>query len=121
MTITIPNWLPPRLNEFTDRHWAVRSRYKKAAKEMIGGYALLCRIPPAIGRRRVTLTLTMLPGQRRPDVDAYWKAVLDSLVCCKAIRGDDPKWVEIAPVVYRRGAEKATVIALEEIPRGDSA
>ena len=57
-------------------------RLKKADREVVGLHARLSGIPPATGRRRVSLVLTLAPRQRGGDPDAYWKSTLDALTAC---------------------------------------
>jgi Holliday junction resolvase RusA-like endonuclease len=52
---------------------------------------------------------------RAGDVDAYWKATLDGLVLNGLLVDDNQHWAEIVPVEFERGAEKKTVIELEDI------
>jgi Holliday junction resolvase RusA-like endonuclease len=115
-TIVIPGWHPYRLNQTEGRHWSVKARLKRADREMIGMYARLgVGVPQATGKRRIGLTVTLAPKQRSPDPDAFWKGLLDSLVACRLLVDDNPKWVEILPVRYERGSAMATTIAIEDV------
>jgi hypothetical protein len=114
--ILIDNFQPTPLNKLMHCHWAVKHRLKRDDALRI---ALACDwfdVPRATGKRRVTLTVTLAPRQRGCDVDAFWKALLDSLKQCGRIVDDGPKWVEIRPVIYVRGKVKATRIELEDLP-----
>jgi Holliday junction resolvase RusA-like endonuclease len=113
MTVTIPNWHPKRLNELIGCHWAAAGRKKKADRNLVWAYTR--KVPKAKLPRRVTLTLTMAPRQRRGDGDAYWKSLLDALVHCGLLVDDGPKWCELAPVRYVRGPAMATEIGLEDL------
>lgn len=112
-TITIPNWHPTRLNELLGNHFQA-SRLKKADREMVGIYAFTSEVPHAQGKRRVTLKITLGPGERGGDADAYWKSLLDALVCCGRLVDDNSQQCEIVPVQYDRG-ERKTVIILEDL------
>src|SRR5437868_6189827 len=107
--IKIPNWHPPSLNTLLRGTRRQRIRLAQEARQLVRGYTLLARVPPAAGRRRVQLELVLEKGRRRPDVDASWKALL---VACGALRDDGPLWCELGPVAYARG-EPATVITVE--------
>ena len=111
--IELPGIHPPRLNQLMHCHWAVAAKRKKVWTRALGMFAH--GIPPATGKRRVTLTITLAPRQRSPDVDAFWKSTLDSLVLCSLLVDDNPKWCELSPVIYLRGPERKTVIVLEDI------
>ncbi len=113
--LEIIGWLPPRLNQFTDRHWSVRKRAKDGARAMIGTYIRLGGTPPARGKRRVSLWICLPPGRRRPDPDAYWKVTLDCLVAAKALVDDGPRWCELGPVEYGRGPVERIVMTLEDL------
>jgi hypothetical protein len=101
-TLTIDNWHPARLNAWDGRHWAVRARLKRADREIIGLYARLAGIPPATGKRRVSLRLTLGPRQREPDPDAFFKSVLDALVHAGLLVDDDRHGVELGDVAFQR-------------------
>jgi hypothetical protein len=113
--IVIPNWHPLTLNQMIGWNRFVISRKKKVDRKLIAGYVLKCGVPPAIGKRRVVLTITLAPRQRAADPDAYFKATLDSLVHAKALKSDDRFGVECAPVIYERGSAKISKIELEDI------
>jgi hypothetical protein len=114
-TLTIDNWHPARLNLWDGRHWKVRARHKRADREIVGLYARLAGIPPATGKRRVSLRLTLGPRQRGADPDAYFKSVLDALVHAGLLVDDDRHGVELGDVVFQRGKIKGTEIVLEDV------
>lgn len=111
----ITQWHPARLNQWEGRHWSVKNCLKKADREMVGTYAILVGIPKASGKRRITLTLTLSPRQRGGDPDAYWKSLLDALAACGLLVDDNRQNVELAPVLFQRGKERATTIVLEDL------
>lgn len=93
----------------------MRSRMKKSDREMVAGYARLAEVPKAKRKRRVRLTIVLGPRQRGADPDAFWKGLLDSLVAAELLVDDSKEWVELAPVEYERGKERATRIVLEDM------
>lgn len=114
-TITIPDWLPPRLNQARGRHWHAEHKLKREAIEFVFFYARLCNVPPATGRRRVTLRVTLEPRRRQPDRDAYDKILLDALTRAGMLLDDSDRGLEgRMEVEFQRGAENKTEIVLEE-------
>jgi hypothetical protein len=93
----------------------LRIRLKKQDREMIGAYARLAAIPRATGKRRVSLLITLAPGQRAPDPDAFWKSTLDALVQAHVLLGDDRHRCELGSVTFRRGSGRQTTIVLEDL------
>jgi hypothetical protein len=75
--LVIDLWHPARLNQCDGTHGTKRHRLKKADRELIGVLARITEIPPATGRRRVSLRLTLAPRQRADDPDDYGKSALD--------------------------------------------
>jgi hypothetical protein len=78
--LVIDGWHPARLNQLVGCHWGTRSKRKRVDREVIALEALAQKIPKAMGKRRVSLVLTLAPRQRAGDLDAYWKSLLDALV-----------------------------------------
>ena len=116
--IAIPRWHPVDLNTLLKASVRERARLKRLDRDMVIGYTLLCRVPPAHRRkRRVTLTYVRGRGQKGPvpDVDALWKSTLDALVAARVLRDDSPAWAEILPVRFDRADVAATFIDLEDI------
>lgn len=113
--IIIPSFHPARLNQWDGRHWSRRARLKRGDRELIAYYARVAAIPRAAGKRRVSLRLTLAPGQRGGDPDAYFKSVLDALVHAGLLVDDSKEWCEIAPVIFERGKVRQTMIVLEDL------
>src|SRR4051812_7545214 len=111
-TLTIEGWHPARLNDLLRGHWSRGHRLKKADRQIVGLAARLQGIPPATGKRRVSLTITLGPRQRAGDVDAYQKSLLDSLVQAGLLTDDNRQGVELAPVQFERGPGRSTTIIL---------
>lgn len=89
-------------------------RLTKRDRRWVYAACLSARVPTAERKRRVTLLVTLRPRQRAADPDAYWKSLLDALVCCGALVNDSRKWVELAPVEYTRGRRPAMTVTLED-------
>lgn len=113
--VTVDGWIPTTLNEMIGRNKYVIHRRKKKDRGVIAAAFLLARVPRATGKRRVTMTIALGPRQRGSDPDAYFKGLLDSLTYVGALVDDSPRWVELAPVAYRRSERKATEIRLEDV------
>jgi hypothetical protein len=88
---------------------------KKADRNMVGGYCLVGRVPAADGKRRVSLEITLAPGQRACDPDSQLKSLLDSLVAAGVLKNDSHLWCECAPVTFARGPKRSTKITLEDL------
>lgn len=114
--VTIPDWLPPRLNQVRGRHWRAEYRAKKQAAEIVGAYAQQASVPRAKGRRRISLTITLGKGHRQPDRDAYDKVLLDALKRAGLILDDSDRGLEgRMEVEFSRGPTNRTEIFLEDI------
>lgn len=113
--IVIPAWHPPRLNRLM-RHWAATHRLKRECRRVLALFA--GRVPRAEGRRRLALTITLGPRQRAGDPDSYFKALLDACVAQGLLVDDSRSWLDLAPVAFARGPERATVIVLEDLIGG---
>jgi len=110
-------WHPVRLNRFTDRHWTVRSRLKKADRKRIAMEAAIQGVPKAEGRRRVDLLIVLAKGQRAPDSDAFDKALRDSLVHAGLLTDDNREGLEDGEVAFERTRDAShwTVITLTDV------
>jgi hypothetical protein len=113
-TMEIPGWAPAALNQLQG-HWGTKCRLKKLDADTIATAAMAYGVPPATGKRRVSLTIIYPPKQRRHDKDAFWKSMLDALTRCGALKDDGPKWVEFGQPVYARGDELRSFITLEDL------
>lgn len=112
--LVIPDWRPTPLNRLL-RHWATAAHLKRVDREMVMGYAIQAGIPKATTRRRVRLVVTLPKGRKAFDPDAPWKGVLDGLVHTGLLVDDSAKWVELAPVEFRKGDRLETTIELEDL------
>ncbi len=113
--IAISAWRPASLNELLRGGPWGAARLKRLDREHVFLYSRLARVPHAVGKRRVSLRITLPPKQRRWDIDALWKSLLDALVKASMLRDDNPKWCEMGGVEYTRGEELSTTIILEEV------
>ena len=114
-TLTIPGWLPARLNELLGGHWGKSHRLKKADAEIVYVYAYNSRIPHATGRRFVRLHFVLGKYTKQGDADGWQKSILDALVRCGLLLDDSPRWCEWSTPTFERGDESATVITLEDV------
>ncbi len=112
--IDIPNWQPTPLNKLLG-HWANSARLKKSDLKMIWGYAKQAKIPAATSKRSLQLIIQLAPRQRAFDPDAPFKSVCDALVHCGLLTDDNRQGVELLPVKFERGAQKATRIVLRDV------
>jgi hypothetical protein len=112
--LTVLGWTPAPLNQLDRNRWT-RSKLKSHDRKVVGCAQHLVGIPPAEGRRSVSLQLVIPPGERRCDPDAYWKSTLDALVHAKLLVNDSPKWVKHGAVGYARDHTRATRIILHDI------
>jgi hypothetical protein len=113
-TITIPDWLPPTLNQIMRGKLRTRMQLCRQCHKTIRSYGLAQKIPRATAKRRLTIKLTFGPGKRMCDPDSPLKAVADALVRAGLLRGDRYNDVEHMPVVFNRGPKSATILVLED-------
>jgi len=116
--LILPNYVPVSLNRLTRGRFRARVKLAKADKQLVGVYFKQSGIPPATGQRRVSLVITVGPGERRTDPDAQWKGLLDSLVACGALKNDSAVWLSLGGVEWERAetaAGRRTVIVLEDL------
>jgi Holliday junction resolvase RusA-like endonuclease len=109
----IPGWRPAALNELMGNRGKA-GRLKKVDRNLVISYARMRRIPAAMVKRRVSLTITLPKGQRRWDVDAFQKSTLDACKHAGIIVDDRDLWVEWGGVKYERGTALSTTIIIEE-------
>ena len=119
-TLFIPQWHPATINQLLRNRWAAAS-LKKSDREIVTWYCRMAKIPAALGKRRVRLTIILKPGQRAADPDSQHKSTLDALVHANALVDDNRQHVELAPVLYERATEKTwgTRIELEDLESPD--
>lgn len=114
--IVIPHYTPPLLNQLLGAHWSKGAKLKQECANLVNVYARFCRVPQAVGKRRVSLAFVGWPRGRLPDPDAFWKATLDALVVCGMLRDDSQKWCEQGGTpTITRGHKRESIITLEDI------
>ncbi len=83
---------------------------------VVWAYASQSKIPPATGKRRVSLHVTLGKGMREFDADAPWKSLNDALKHAKLIIDDSCEYIEQGPVTFSRNPKAwGTVIRLEDL------
>jgi hypothetical protein len=100
-TLEVPRWHPSTVNQLL-RSVRGRIRLKQQDRQMIWSYCRLQQIPPAQGKRRVTLTIVLAPHQRAHDPDNYLKSLGDACVKAHLLINDSHLYVEWAPVIFER-------------------
>ena len=115
--LVIPRWHPTPLNRLLKCHWGTAAKRKRSDWEIVAGHFLAERIPPAEGKRRLSVWLSLRPGQRAADPDAYHKTLLDALTACGALVDDNRQGVELPPVEFFRGTagDWGTMLVLEDV------
>jgi hypothetical protein len=114
-TLEIPRWRPALLNELM-RSVKGKIRLKKQDREIIWAYANQAKIPPATGKRRVSLHVTLGKGMREFDYDAPWKSLNDAMKHAGLIIDDSCEYVEQGPVTFSRDpAAWGSVITLQDL------
>jgi hypothetical protein len=106
---------PTRLNVLMRMHWSRRGRTAADEALVIGWSCNLAGVPPAKGKRRVSMRLTLAGRDKRSDPDARWKTTLDGLVKAGRLVDDSARWVELGPVEFERGAERKTTLFIEDV------
>lgn len=113
-TVRIDGWLPARVNELLNSHWAVAKRRKDSDRQML--QVACAKIPKAKGKRRVTLTWILGPTNKvKPDPDGVWKSLLDGLVRNGHLVDDHSHWCELMPVQFDRAKTKGILLTLEDV------
>lgn len=113
-TITIPDYLPPSLNELMHCHWRTKHKLKKECLEFVAHYGR--HVLPAVGKRRVLLTYLRTVCHKEMDPDNAKKAILDALVKAGILGNDTEEWVECPDPVQSRSSRNETTIVIEELP-----
>lgn len=112
--ITIDNWRPARDNQLMECHWRMKHKLKKADAEMIGTYAKLYDVPPAQGRRLVSLEIVLSGRQKKTDPHAYNKSLMDALKICKLLVDDSETYMLWGGLTYSNGPPQTTIV-LEDL------
>lgn len=113
----IPRYRIAKLNDLMFAKIWTRIKLSKECRELVAWYGK--DVPKATAPRRVSLTVVMRPRMRPCDVDAFNKALLDSLASAGLILGDRPGQCEIGSLEQRpaaEGEEWGSLIVLEDLP-----
>lgn len=115
-TLTLDRFLPPLLNAVRGRHWRSEHRAKKDLAGVLAAEACAQGVPKATGRRRVSLSLTgWARGGVLPDLDAFDKVMLDSLVRARLLLDDGEHGLDGRMAVALARGPRRTVIVLEDV------
>ncbi len=114
-TLEIPDFLPTSLNVLLALHWSRRNRRKQGDADVIGHYFRESGIPPAIGKRRVSVKLVLAGRAKAGDHDNRLKSLLDGLRDCRAIVDDKPTLCEVGGFTAERGPRRMTLVELEDM------
>lgn len=115
--IVIQNWHPVTDNQLMNSHYL--RRHKLKLKDAITIQVASLHLRPATGKRKVEVTVTLGPKQKKKvDPFAYWKSLLDALVNAKMLVDDSDKWAQVEPLKYERG-ERRTLIVLTDLEEKD--
>jgi hypothetical protein len=115
--LLLPGFVPTSLNRLTRGRRRDRIRLARGDRDIIRWHARLSGVPPATGPRRVSLVITLPPGERRCDPDAYWKSLLDGLRACGLLVNDSARWVVLGGIDWERGPRR-TAVVLEDLTPG---
>lgn len=111
--LTIPGRMPPTLNQLMRGKIKVRIRLGREWREVVREHAVGMR--PAVGKVRATIYVMLPKAVRAVDPDSLFKALGDSLVSARLLRGDSHLWVEWGKVQFLRCEHLCTVVVLEEV------
>ena len=120
-TIELPGVLPASMNvRERQSHW-VRKKELDGLIVIIGALGKAMEIPPATGRRSVTITIHKTQRSRTLDDPANLpsraKSVLDAMTRTGLLKDDNVEWLEWGGVVEGPKMERVmTVIELAECP-----
>lgn len=114
-TMEIPGWHPAPLNKLLGSHWGAAARMKSKDKQIIANAVMAYQVPPAFGKRRVSLTIVYPKGKRKHDPDAFFKSLNDALVHSKALFADTSNYIELGSIKYAKGDELTSYVTLEDV------
>lgn len=113
--VWIDEWRPESLNVLLKAHWAERKRMKDEDKMFVKAYCLRHKVPPATGKRRVSIHITLTGRMKQFDDDNMRKSLHDALVACGMLTDDNRAGVEQGEITYSRSPDWGTKITLEDI------
>jgi Holliday junction resolvase RusA-like endonuclease len=106
------------LNQLLRMHWGKRTEIKNEVQLRVGvaHQSAPWTIPPAKGRRRVTIRVNYaVPATRPPDCDNICKYLLDSLVKLKLLVDDSYEFCEKVDGPPRKCNAPAVILMIEDI------
>lgn len=112
--LKIPNYTPPLLNELMG-HPMLAHQLKRECADMVAVYRVVCDVPKAEGKRRISLRLSGWPRSKFPDPDGCLKAILDALTLSGLLIDDKQQWCELGDVQFVRSRDRETVVILEDL------
>lgn len=118
--IAIPNYNPPKVNDWRGWHWTKRAAPKAELADLLKVYALAANVPPAdrFGRehkRKIGLTVYGWPRGRLPDPDAFLKDLLDALKTAGLLVDDSQEFCSFTQPVVVRSKVRRTEVTIEEV------
>lgn len=120
MTYRLIVLLPsPSQNTRDSQHWGTRHKTKGTWWWCIRACPGFLFVPPAAGKRRVTIERhTRAVFQDPANVIGGCKGIVDDLVDLKLLKGDTEQWVEHGPPIQikcKPREKEFTVIILEDV------
>jgi hypothetical protein len=114
-SVQVVDWRPATLNELMSGRRTCMRLKKRDRLVLCAMFEQAVEVPPATGKRRVSLRIVLPRGQRRFDKDAFWKSLLDGLTHAGALVDDRPDYCEPGTVEYARDERLETTIRLEDV------
>jgi len=113
-TVVIPGWIPANKNLKARGPWKWH-RARKRDNTVIATALVLAGVPPAWGKRRVSLAAEKQNARNLPDPQNLEESFFDSLECGKFLIKDSPEWMESprATIVVNRDMDcpvRSTVV-----------
>lgn len=112
--LEIPGYLPKSLNRLLREHFSARMRETRRAAEHFTLAALLAKVTPPSGKRKVSLVFTA-KGGKLPDPDNLLKTVLDGLVKAGVLIDDSADYCVLGEVRVVPGEHPKTMAIVEDI------
>jgi hypothetical protein len=113
--LTLPDFVPTSDNRLYRGKIRDRCRLSRGDHQVIAYYAKEQELVAATTPRRVSIAITVKRG-RGPDPSNVLKVLLDGLVNCGLLIGDDALHVELGGVTVARGSSRQTTVTLTDLP-----
>lgn len=111
--VTLPEFKVPSLNVLLSLPWYRRKKLKQGVYGFVAHYGK--HVLPAVGKRRVFITIIRTGRAKEMDADNCKKILLDALVKCGILGDDKPAWVECPDPIQLRGGGNETHLEIEEL------